>query len=268
MSETPDETIARLQAELARAELARAQLARAQLARGESADANPGVNPAVSVRKDYAAAEGFLAPAPRPVPFAYRAVAISFSFWLLFALFMLAVAPIGLYLAVPLVGVGVGAAGFVATVGWLLARAHTRHVLLKWGEVATVTNVEPLSRGTYYSGTTVQNVRISQARGWQVTRRLYSGPVTKTRIDYLLHGGRGSLILRGLDYAGGVILADSRRPERAKCVSWFPYDLQPDLSGNWPGVVAARTKVGALVMTDLVVGWAIAMIWIWGFVAR
>jgi hypothetical protein len=198
------------------------------------------------------------------VPGSYRIILMPFNWWILFTLFMIAVSPIALWIFVPVAGVAVAAAAFIAVVLISVRRTLLRNSLLRWGEVATVVNTDVLSVGTYYSGTTVQNVRITQAHGWQVERRWYSGPVTKTRVNYELRGTRASLMIRGLPYDNGVILADSRNPQRALCISSFPYDLERDPSGNWTGRVAARTKVGAIVMLDLVLIWTGGMVFFCG----
>jgi hypothetical protein len=209
-----------------------------------------------------------LATAPRAVPSAYRLVAFPFSFWTLFALFMIAISPIALWIFVPIAGVIVAGVTFVAVVVISLRRSALRNSLLKWGEVARIISPDVKSVGTYYSGTTVQNVRIAQAHGWTVERRWYSGPVTKTVINYELRGTQASVTIRGLPYDNGVILADSRDPQRALCVSSFPYDLERDASGNWTGRIAARTKVGAIVMIDLLLIWTAAMVFLCGLGAN
>jgi hypothetical protein len=148
-----------------------------------------------------------------------------------------------------------------------LRRERTQLALLKWGEPATVTNVDVASVGTYYSGVTYQNVRLAQAHGWQVTRRWYSGPGTTTKINYQLGGTGNTLTLHGLPYDDGVILADKRKPERALCISSFPYDLDRDASGNWVGHVAPRVIIGSILMIALLVGWTAAMVILCGAAA-
>jgi hypothetical protein len=164
VTETPEQRVARLEAELADAKVA-------------------------ALQKELAEAQAFQ-------PSAYRAVAIPFSWWTLFTLFMITVTPIALWIWVPLAAVVVAGLTFLVVVTLLLRKSARRTALLRWGEVANVLNVELLSRGTYYSGTTVQNVRMAQAHGWTVDRRWYSGPVTKTRIDYELRGTRASIVIR------------------------------------------------------------------------
>lgn len=281
MVETPEQRVARLQAELARAKV---EALEAELAAARAGAATPPVDPEASSwtsqQTDPALTRALqysgvqfgktpppdtnLAPAPRAVPAAYRIMLLPFSWWTLFTLFMIAVAPIAVWIFAPLAGVIVAAVTFALVLLRSVRKAVARHALLKWGEVANVVNPEVLSVGTYYSGTTVQNVRIAQAHGWTVERRWYSGPVTKTRVEYLLHGRRGHLTIRGLPYDNGVILADSRNPDRALCISSFPYDLNRDASGNWTGEVASRVKVGAFLMLDLLIAWTAGMIIICG----
>jgi hypothetical protein len=80
-------------------------------------------------------------------------------------------------------------------------------------------------------------------------------------------GTYGELTLHGLPYDDGVILADSRRPNRALCVSSFPYDLERDQSGNWVGQVAPRVITGSVLMIAVLVVWTAAMVVGLGFLA-
>ncbi len=73
--------------------------------------------------------------------------------------------------------------------------------------------------------------------------------------------------MHGLPYDNGVILADKRKPERALCVSSFPYDLDRDASGNWVGHVGPRVIVGSVLMIVLLVGWTLAMVVLCGAAA-
>jgi hypothetical protein len=109
---------------------------------------------------------------------------------------------------------------------------------------------------------TYSNVWLPQAHGWTVTRQLWSGPGTTTLIRYDLDGHQGELKLRGRAYDGGVILADSRHPDRALCVSSFPYDLNRDETGNWIGKLRARLLVGMVVWLLIVAGWLGGAIWV------
>ena len=88
-------------------------------------------------------------------------------------------------------------------------------------------------------------MRVAQAHGWEVTRDWYSGPATVSEIAYTVDGASGTLKLRGLPYAGGVILADPRHPERALCVSSYAHSVRPDENGD------LRTSVPASVWTGI-----------------
>jgi hypothetical protein len=99
--------------------------------------------------------EAPLAAAPRKVPASFRlAEVLPFRWWYVWVLFMLAVAPIVLWLAYPVAFAAVAVLALLAIYGFQFRAARTRLALLKWGQVATVTGTEMLSRGTYYSGTT------------------------------------------------------------------------------------------------------------------
>jgi hypothetical protein len=103
-----------------------------------------------------------------------------------------------------------------------------------------------VSEGTYYSGVTLQNMRVPQACGWRVTRAFYSGPSTTTKIDYSVDGTTGSLLLRGLPYNQGVVLADPRRPGRAAVISQFPFDMEPGPDGQLIGDLSAWSWLGVI----------------------
>jgi len=223
VTETPEQRVARLEAELAQAKVDALQkeLAAAQAGVPEPAAA-PGTAVGDAVRRHAEAravlaglaAEGLhaerrtapagrvdrlastwlpddnhppasrLAPAPRAVPLAFKLIVFPFRFWTLFALFMVSIAPLALWIFLPVAGIFAVAGTFLVVTFLTLRRRHLRHVLMKWGEVATVTGTDLLSAGTYYSGTTYQNVRLAQAHGWKVTRQWYSGPGYKTRVTY------------------------------------------------------------------------------------
>ena len=197
-----------------------------------------------------------LADPPRPVPFRFRLATFSWSWWEAFAIVLLTFAPIAVWgssqelLTYALV---VG----VALIGVFRMRTYVRRIgLLKWGKVATVTNAAELSRGTYYSGTTYNNIFMRQAHGWDVATTLYSGPGSTSEIEYSLDGVAGSVKLRGLPYNNGVVLADSRKPQRAMVVNQFPYSVKPDADGQlvgelspWVlgGIIATLVLEGSLV---------------------
>jgi hypothetical protein len=90
---------------------------------------------------------------------------LPFRWWYVWALFMIAVAPIAIWVRTPAVFAVVAVLGVVAIYGFQIRAARTRLALLKWGQVATVTGTEVLSRGTYYSGTTSYNVYLPVAHG-------------------------------------------------------------------------------------------------------
>jgi hypothetical protein len=192
-----------------------------------------------------------LAEPPRHVPFTYRLATFDLNVWELFTLVVGAIAGGALWLSIDMAApVALIAACVVIAV--LRVRKYVRRIgMLKWGKVATVTNSDETSRGTYYSGTTVQNYVMRQARGWDVTSRLYSGPVSVTDIQYTLDGQNGSVKLKGLEYANGVVLADSRKPGRAMVVSQFPYSVKPDESGNFTGTLSAW-RWGGVISTIVV----------------
>ena len=132
---------------------------------------------------------------------------LAFRWWYVFALLIVGVAPIALWMSVPLASSVVAVAALVSIYAFNVQGAAKRFALLKWGQVATVTDTQIISRGTYYSGTTYSNVRLPVAHGWTVERSWYSGPSTKTRIRYKLNGSPGELVVKGREYIDGVVLA-------------------------------------------------------------
>jgi hypothetical protein len=197
-----------------------------------------------------------LAPPPRAVPTVFLlAEALPFRWWYVWTLFMVAITPIALWLGAPLAFAVVAVATLVAIYAFQLSTSRTRLALLTWGMPATVVGSEIVSQGTYYSGTTYSNVFLPVAHGWTVTRELWSGPSTKTRVSYTLGDYRGEIIVKGREYDDGVILADQRDPSKALCVSSFPYDLDRDESGNWVGKLRPRLQVGMAVWLLVMIGW-------------
>jgi hypothetical protein len=179
-----------------------------------------------------------LADPPREVPFAFRLATFNWNWWEVFGIFLVAIAPIAIWGEFPELIPYALVAG-LAIIAFFRMRKYVRRVgLLKWGKVATVTNAAELARGTYYSGTTYSNIFLRQANGWDVTSSLYSGPGSTSRIDYTLDGTNGSIKHRGLHYNNGVVLADSRNPERAMVVNQFPYSVKPDADGQYVGVLS------------------------------
>jgi hypothetical protein len=197
-----------------------------------------------------------LATAPRKVPIGFLlAELLPFRWWYLFAMFMVAIPPIIVWIMQPALFLPAAVIVLLAIYGIQFRRARTRIALLKWGQVVTVTGAEVVSQGTYYGGVTYSNVVLPVARGWTVTRSLWSGPKTKTRIRYRLDGFQGEITVGGREYVDGVVLADQRRPERALCVTSFPYDLDRDDSGNWVGRLRARLQIGMACWLLIMIGW-------------
>ncbi|WP_155992886.1 hypothetical protein [Nocardioides sp. URHA0020] len=192
-----------------------------------------------------------LAPPPRSVPIAFRLAVFSWSWWEQFGLVIGFTGPIALWGFFPWT-IPLGLIAALVTIVVLRGRrSWVRLRLLKWGQVASVTGAQELSQGTYYSGVTYSNMIVPQARGWDVTRDFYSGPATTTQISYSLAGVPGTLRLRGLPYDDGVVLADSRKPSVALCVSSFPYAVKPDAGGELVGRLRARAWLG-IVLTMLI----------------
>jgi hypothetical protein len=203
-----------------------------------------------------APADDRLAAAPRRVPASFvLAELLPFRWWYIWALFMIAVALIAIWAAVPLAFSITAVAALVLIYAYQLYGASQRLALLKWGAVATVTGAETLTRGTYYSGTTWYNAYLPVASGWTVQRPRYSGPSTKTRVSYRLGDHRGEIVVRGREYTDGVVLADPRKPARALCVTAFAYDLDRDESGNWVGRLRPRLVVGMVGWLVVMIGW-------------
>ncbi|BBY57756.1 DUF3060 domain-containing protein [Mycolicibacterium sarraceniae] len=197
-----------------------------------------------------------LAPAPRRVPAGFLlAELLPFRWWYLWGMFMIAVALIALWGTFPMAFTATAVATLVVIYAYQLCGASQRLTLLKWGVVATVDGTETLTRGTYYSGTTYYNSYLPVASGWTVQRPRYSGPSTKTKVRYRLNGYQGDIVVRGREYTDGVVLADPRRPSRARCVTAFAYDLDRDETGNWVGRLRPRLVVGMVVWLVVMIGW-------------
>jgi hypothetical protein len=54
-----------------------------------------------------------------------------------------------------------------------------------------------------------------------------------------------------------VILADERKPERARCVTSFAYDLDRHAAGNWVGRLRPRLRIGMACWSVIVIGWLV-----------
>jgi len=200
--------------------------------------------------------EAALAPAPRRLPFRFLlAEALPFRWWYLFWMFMVAIPPIIVWGMEPRLALPAAVLTLLLIYGFHFRGVATRLALLKWGQVATVTGAEILSQGTYYGGTTYSNVILPVAHGWTVSRPLWSGPKTKTRIRYELGGQSGEITVGGREYVDGVVLADQRNPQRALCVTSFPYDLDRDVTGNWSGRLRVRLQIGMVCWLLIMIGW-------------
>ena len=189
---------------------------------------------------------------PRRVPLGYRLAAANLGLVEAFVLFMLAVSPLALWILVP------GSATVALCVGAVLVlavrvRRYRRVVpVLRHGEVATV-EVGEVS-GT---ATTMTNLPLRGARGWDSRIRMYSGPGYATELRFTVGGRDGTHTVRGRPYEGGVVLADPRSPSRALCVSELPYAVRPDRDGRWLGSLPVGTW-GAAVLTWVVTGGLVA----------
>lgn len=205
---------------------------------------------------------------PRRVPLALKLAGLSWKWWEAFAILMVFTAPIALWLFAPR-SLPAAFIGLVVILGYTRVRAvGIKTEVLRWGKVATVTQVDHGPTGTYFSGTTYSNVRLAQASGWAVKRQWYSGPGSTTRVHYLLDGSTGELTVRGLPYTSGVILASARDSSKALCVSDFPYDLEVDEHGGWRSTVGTRSWIGIIatmtVYAALVTGavWTTSALWL------
>lgn len=197
-----------------------------------------------------------LVPPPRRVPAAFLlAELLPFRWWYVWTLFMVATAPIVVWIPVPRAFAVAAVLTLAGIYAFQLRGMRTRIGLLRWGRVAAVTDSGMLSQGTYYSGITYSNSYLPVAHGWTVTRKRWSGPSTKTKIRYALDGQQGELVVAGREYVDGVILADQRSPARALCVTSFAYDLDRDETGNWVGALRPRLVVGMVVWLITVIGW-------------
>jgi hypothetical protein len=197
-----------------------------------------------------------LAEPPRRIPVAFwLAELLGFRWWYFLALMLVAIAPMALWMNFPRAFAVVVGLTFVAIYGYQLLGATKRFALLKWGRVAQVTGTQILSEGTYYGGTTLKNMKVPIAHGWEVMRPMYSGPSTKTLIRYSLNGFQGELTVSGREYIDGVVLADTRKPARALCVTSFAYDLDRDESGNWIGRIRPGLMFGMALWLIVAVTW-------------
>lgn len=273
-SEDPEQRIADLEKQLADARRIadlEAQLAQARARQTPGPSANQlsdvfsmlqNIRPGMG-RSSPAPVDTRLADAPRRIPLRFvLAELLPFRWWYLFALFMVAIPPIIVWITNPQLLAPAAIAVLVLIYGLQFRTARKRLTLLKWGRIAQVVDSDISSRATYYGGTTYSNVWLPQAHGWTVTRQLWSGPSTTTVVRYALDGYQGELKVKGRAYDDGVILADARHPERALCVSSFAYDLDRDESGNWIGRLRIRLMIGMTFWVLIVIGWLGGAIWV------
>ena len=249
--ETPARRVARLEAELADAKVKRleAELAEAKLDQGDAEPRRPAPD------------DHTLAPVPRRVPGSFAlAECLRWSWWNVWAMFGIGVGGMAAWIFAPRAFALVGTVTLVVIALVRLRAARERFALLRWGKVADVVGTSVIREGTYYSGTTYNNMIIPVAHGWLVERSVYNGPKVVTRIRYRLGGSEHELIFGGRAYEDGVILAHSRQPELALCVSSFPYDLHCDNDGNWLGTLRTGLRVGMIAMTLFVAAWIVAIV--------
>ncbi|SPM38977.1 putative threonine rich protein [Mycobacterium numidiamassiliense] len=199
-----------------------------------------------------------LAPPPRRIPAAFRlAELLPFRFRYVFTLCFVAITPITLWIQQPRAFAAVAVLTMAGIYATQICGARIRLGLLRWGRVADVIDSEKLTDTTYYRRPTRYNVSLPVARGWTVARQRWSGPNTTTHIRYALDGQQGDLVLRGREYVDGVILADVRNPDRARCVTAFAYDLGRDQTGNWVGTLRPRLRIGMACWSLLMIGWLV-----------
>lgn len=175
---------------------------------------------------------GRLAEPPRAVPLRFRVSALALGPVEAAVLFVVTVPFVGLWIGFP----NVRAVAYALIGGYLLLRGYLRFRkrvgILRWGREAVVTRTDSRTSGGF------RNVPVRQAHGWVVDSRLFTGTGTTTVISHELDGRPGRLTLRGLPYVDGVVLADSRHPERGMVVSQFPHPVRPGPDGQWAGALS------------------------------
>jgi hypothetical protein len=193
---------------------------------------------------------------PRRVPLGYRLAATSMGVVEAFVLFMVAVSPLAVWLLVPgsaTVALCVGAVVVLA----VRVRRYRRYVpVLRHGEVATVEVGEVAT-----TSTTMTNMPLRGARGWDSRIRMYSGPSYKTELRFTVGGREGTHTLRGRPYEGGVVLADPHSPGRALCVSELPFPARPDVDGRWLARIPAGSWVAGVLTWVVTGGLVAAAVW-------
>jgi hypothetical protein len=197
-----------------------------------------------------------LAEPPRSVPLAHRVSALGLGPWEAFAVVLIVVAPLALWITSPQLRTVALVVGVPVLVATRLRRYARRVGVLRWGKVATVSTTT-----SRVSGTNFTNVPMRQASGWNVSTRLYTGGGTTTQLTYLVDGQTGSLTLRGLPYVDGVVLADPRHPGRAMVVSQFPHAVRPGLDGQLVGRLAPGRWAWLLSTLALQAGLVALAVW-------
>lgn len=180
-----------------------------------------------------------LGPAPRHVPAVFRLSVLGWRGWEMFTVLMVLVTPMAVWIFVPAL-FPVAVLGCLLVVGWFRVRRWRRWMrVLRWGQVATVTGAETHATSTSYS-----NVVMRTARGWRATSRAYSGSGYRSTVSWSLDETAGSLVVRGLPYDGGVVIATTREPVESLCVSELPFSVQPDSSGRLAGSFSTWQAIG------------------------
>ncbi len=193
---------------------------------------------------------------PRRVPFGYRLAAVNMGVVEAFVLFMLAVCPLAVWLLVPASVPVALCVGAVAVLAVRVLKYRRVVPVLKHGEVATV-DVGEVS-GT---ATTMTNMPLRGARGWDSRIRMYTGPSYSTELRFTVGGREGTHTVRGRPYEGGVVLADPRAPSRALCITELPFAVRPDVDGRWLGRLPAGTWIAALLTWVVTGGLVAAAVW-------
>jgi hypothetical protein len=154
-----------------------------------------------------------------------------------YAVFLAFVIPILLLTTVPAL-LPFFAIGLIAVGVGLRARRIARWwTLLRFADPVVVDAVEQsvAERGT---------VRLAHATGWRVHRGWFTGEIYDNTITYTVGGAQRTLVLRGLPYTSGVVLAQPTRAD-ALCVSAFPFDLRLEDDSRWSVSVPPSSWLGA-----------------------
>ncbi|QIG45608.1 hypothetical protein G5V58_25265 [Nocardioides anomalus] len=193
---------------------------------------------------------------PRRVPLAFRLAALELPFWGLFAIGLAVLAPLALWILSP-VARAVALLLGVPLLLWLVARrAAYRIGLLRWGAVATVIRVTAAP-----DVTSSTNWPVRRASGWDVSTVLATGRGTRTTVRYRLDGRSGKVYLHGLPYTDGVVLADSRDPQRALVVSQFAHSVEPGVDGQYRGRLSVVRWLLLLLSLAVELGLTALLVW-------